>query len=187
MSSSKKRKGGRDKKGKGLKPKVAPPDYFSLPLPKDKPLDKYRSTERRAYMAKAMVEAGHPKNIPWTYAQMAEMFGIKSTSTIFDDMERVIKSYKEYHGRHLEQTTGLFYEKSITELTKVAFEGDRPNFQAIKLVNELLQAQWDWMFKAGMKEKAPDKVQHQGAHVHFMIEGVEPTLPRLKEDTYEGE
>lgn len=135
-------------------------DYASFPVPdppptadhpnrEGKPYEEYSYAERRAWLYRAIDDAGHPRNLERSQRQLATRFGV-SQPTISKDIRRI----REYEaGRAGATSTGdteFVLRKAVRELLA---EGKWKEAAHVQMEYE------DWLMDTGQKDREPDRLE----------------------------
>lgn len=122
------------------------PDYATLPIP-DKPKRELNHHERRSMLYNWLEQAGHPRNLERSQADIGKEFGV-SQQQISKDIQAVKDSIGERIGEDAESKTQLVCESAVRNLMD---DGDFERAAKLQL------KYYDWLFDTGVREKEPEQ------------------------------
>lgn len=120
------------------------PDYERVEI-RDVPTSEYTQTERRAYIYRRLIAAGHHTRLNKT--ELAETLDV-SRPTIYGDLDAIAEQIEERLGVHHKSETVAVFQKCIKELID---EGEWE--KAAKTQNMMSE----WLEKRGKLSKEPER------------------------------
>lgn len=129
---------------------VDTPDYLAIEPDAEKQPPEYSYVERRAEIAKAIRQQGHPTG--FNYAQIGRKYDV-SREQVRKDFERLKTYFREQIGEDAKATSDLGYRKIVREHLS---NGD------LEKARRALDSWNGWMFDSGVQEKAADKKELTG-------------------------
>lgn len=138
-------------------------NYANHPIPDDKPTDEFTYVERRASIYQMLEDAGHPRALEPTQAELGDHFGV-SQKQISKDIQRIREYEAERVGDNADTDTELVCRKAVMGLLEQG---------RFREAGELQLQYYDWLQSAGYKDREPDQVdlavdgQHTHAHANL--------------------
>lgn len=152
-------------------------DYAEQPVPEDKDPEDYTYVERRAELYRMLEEAGHPRNLGRSQADLGERYDV-SQRTISKDLER-LRQYRERNvGSRAIATTEFVAEKAVRQAAE--------NQQFDKALELQLEYN-EWLFDLGAVDRAPDQLEVSGdpdaAYMEMLRQAAEESDDGMSTDT----
>lgn len=126
------------------------PRYLEIDPPSEKPPTEYTYVERRAEIAKAIRQQGHPTG--FNYAEIGRKYDV-SREQIRRDFGRLSDYFADRIGDGAQEFSDLAYRKIAREHMA---NGD------LEKARRALDSWNSWMFDSGVQEKEPDKQELTG-------------------------
>lgn len=130
-------------------------EYNQIPIPSDRPMPKWDTAERRAWLLGKLKKYGTWRNVPMHQVDVADDFRV-TQQTISNDLKELRKYIRFHAGDRAISMTEMVAQRSVAELME-----EEDYFKA-------LQAQLDYnefLFELGRLERAPDKKEVQSVNV----------------------
>lgn len=133
-------------------------DYANHPIPDNKPTGDFTFVERRAAIYQMLEDAGHPRALEPTQAELGDTYGV-SQRQISKDIQRLREYEAQRVGDNADTDTELVCRKAVIGLLEQG---------RFKEAGELQLQYYDWLQSAGYKDREPDQVDVdvRGQHTH---------------------
>lgn len=127
-------------------------DYATLPIPDDKPPSEYTYGERRSELYDLIEQAGHPRNLERSQAELGQRYGV-SQKQISKDIKRIRQFEAERVGCDADANTEFVIQRAIRGLLEETEWREAARTQL---------DYYNWLFDIGNKDKEPDKSEVSG-------------------------
>lgn len=133
-------------------------DYANHPIPDNKPTGEFTFVERRAAIYQMLEDAGHPRALEPTQAELGDTYGV-SQRQISKDIQRLREYEAQRVGDNADTDTELVCRKAVIGLLEQG---------RFKEAGELQLDYYEWLQSAGYKDREPDQfdVEVSGQHTH---------------------
>jgi Arc/MetJ-type ribon-helix-helix transcriptional regulator len=132
------------------------PDYATVEIPDDTPATEYTWAQRRSELYDLIGEAGHPRNLERSQAELGHRYAVDQ-SQISHDIQAIREYETDRSGDGADANTEFVIRRSVRGLLE---DEDWREAACTQL------DYYDWLFDTGKREKAPDKLDVDQTTTH---------------------